>query len=195
MQAVVWGEAAISEPSVGFGFKVPHFATGKSDLWLGTRLRWVQGKYVRRTVSWSGSSDPNNALTTSNEPIQDESGIGGDFGAIYRTNDHSGLTFGVAATDLLKPSLGPIEQDMILSVGMSVKPHPKVLIAADVVNLTNGYDEGTKLRIGVEVAPVSVLAVRAGYSGDAFTYGFGFFGFDFAFSSDIPLSIARTIRF
>jgi hypothetical protein len=195
MSAVIWAEAAAAMPSVAFGFKVPHFAAGKGDLWIGTRIRSVRGKYVRRTISWSGSTDPNDLLATSNEPVQDESGIGADLGLIYRPAARPNLSFGLAVTNLLKPSLGNIAQETIWSVGMAVKPNRKTLVVADIVNLTDAYDEGKELRLGIEVKPIRALAFRAGYSGDGFTTGIGVFGIDVAFASDMPLSISRTVRF
>lgn len=195
MQATVWAEAAASLPSISLGFKVPGFATGKGDMWIGTRLRYVRGTYVRRTVSWSGSMDPNDPLATSDEPVQNESGIGGDLGMIYRAPGPSRFSVGLVATDLFKPGLGNISQDTSWNVGIAVEPMAKMLFVADLVNLTNAYDEGVDLRCGLEFRPIRMLALRAGYSGDALTTGIGIFGMDFAFSSNTPLSISRTIRF
>lgn len=195
MQAVIQAEAATAMPAIGFGFKAPGIATGKGDLWIGARLRAMRASYVRRTVSWSGSADPDNLLVTSDEPAQDENGIGADLGLIYRTPHANGLSFGLAVTNLLEPSLGAIEQDRIISLGMAVRPSPKTVVVADIVNLNNGYGEGAKLRFGLEFAPIKYLALRAGYSGESFTTGFGLFGLDFAFASKTPMSIARTIRF
>jgi hypothetical protein len=177
------------------GFKVPKFATGKGDLWLGGRLRYVRGEYVRRTISWSGSADPNDPLQTSNESVADSSGVGGDLGLIYRAPGPKDLSFGLAVTNFLKPSLGSIRQDSIWNMGMAVRPNSKTLVVADLVNINQAYDEKVKLRLGVEVTPIRAIALRAGYSGDAFTSGFGVFGMDFAFSSKSPLSLSRTIRF
>lgn len=195
MEAVIWAEAATSLPSVSLGFKAPGFATGKGDLWIGTRLRAVKGHYIRRSVTWSGSADPNNLLVTSDEPAQEESGIGGDLGLIYRAPGRMEVSYGFVATNLLKPNLGSIEQDTMYSIGLALRPSPKTLIVADLVNLTDAYDEGTKLRLGVEVKPIKHLALRAGYSGNSLTTGIGVFGLDFAFASDAPLTVARTIRF
>lgn len=195
MEAVVWAEAATALPSVSLGFKVPSLATGKGDLWLGTRIRFVQGNYTRRTVTWSGSEDVDNLLQTSDEPSQEESGIGADLGIIYRTPGPKEVSFGLVATNLIKPKLGDIVQDTMLSVGMAMRPNSKTLVVADIVNLTDAYDEGMKLRTGVEFRPIRKLALRVGYSGDSFTSGIGIFGLDFAFSSEAPLTVARTIRF
>ena len=195
MQAIIWAEAAVAMPSVGFGFKVPSMATGKGSLFLGTRLRAVRGKFVRRTISWSGSTDPNNLLATSNEPIEDEYGIGADLGLIYSLPGPRETSFGIVAVNLLKPSLGAIKQDTIWSLGMAVRPNPKVVLAADIVNLTKAYDESADLRLGLEVRPLRFLALRAGYTGDSFTAGLGLFGIDVAFASEAPLAVSRTIRF
>ncbi|MEN6520706.1 MAG: hypothetical protein ABFD46_06080 [Armatimonadota bacterium] len=195
MEAVVWAEAAASVPSISAGFKVPKFATGKGDLWIGARVRAVKGRYIRRTINWSGSNDPNNALTTSSEPVKEESGIGGDFGLIYRAPGKRQMSYGLAVTNLLKPSLGDIDQETIWNVGVSMQPTSKMVVVADIVNLTDAYDEGTDLRMGVEFRPVRWLGLRAGYTGHVLTTGVGVFGYDFAFASETPLSISRTIRF
>ncbi|MEN6371762.1 MAG: hypothetical protein ABFD64_07085 [Armatimonadota bacterium] len=195
MQAVVWAEAAMSMPSISAGFKVPKFATGKGDLWVGARVRAVKGRYIRRTISWSGSNDPNNALSTSNEPVKEESGIGGDFGLIYRAPGKRQMSYGLAVTNLLKPSLGDINQETIWSAGMSMQPNSKTVVVADIVNMTDAYDEGTDLRMGIEFKPAKWLGLRAGYTGHVLTTGVGVFGYDFAFASETPLSISRTIRF
>lgn len=193
MEATVTGEAAASLPAVATGFRVPGFASGKGDLWLGARLRWVQGRHIQNTISYSG--DPDDPLATSDEPVVEESGIGGDFGLIYRPAANPRLSFGVAVTNLLKPSLGDIAQESLWSVGMAIKPSRKVLVVADLVNITKAYDEGMKFRVGLEVKPVRALALRAGYSGESLTTGISILGIDFAFASRMPLSISRTIRF
>jgi hypothetical protein len=95
----------------------------------------------------------------------------------------------------MKPGLGNIAQETTWNVGLAVQPIPKTLIVADLVNLTNAYDEGVDFRCGVEFCPIRALALRAGYSGDSLTTGVGLFGIDFAFSSETPISISRTIRF
>lgn len=195
MQATIWAEAGTAIPSVGLGFKVPKFATGMGNLWLGTRLRYVRGTYIRRTVSWSGSMDPNNPLQVSNEPAEKKSGLGGDFGLIYGKPGRTEMNYGLVATNLLKPGLGKVHQDTIWSMGVAAKPNSKTLIVADIVNLTGAYDENTALRMGVEFKPISAIALRAGYSENGFTTGFGLFGLDVAFASKSPLSISRTIRF
>lgn len=192
MEAQICAEAAVAMPSVAFGFKVPKFATGKGDLWVGARLRAVKGKYIRRSIKWS---DEENALITSDEPIENESGIGGDFGMIYRAPSPKQMSYGIAVTNLLKPSLGDIRQESIWSVGMSMQPNPKMVVVADLVNLTGAYDEDVELRFGVEYSPIKWLELRAGYTGHALTTGVGIFGYDFAFAKDTPLSISRTIRF
>jgi hypothetical protein len=195
ISATIQAESVAALPAIGFGFKVPKFASGKGDLWIGTRVRAIKGKYVRRTISGTVTADPDDVLVTSDEPVQDESGIGADLGIIYRSSGPAQMSYGLAVTNLIKPGLGSIEQDRIWSVGVAAKPHSKVMLVADLVNITKAYDEGMKLRAGIEFKPIRLLALRAGYSGEAFTTGFGLFGFDFAFASRTPLSISRTIRF
>ncbi|HOM71535.1 MAG TPA: conjugal transfer protein TraF [Armatimonadota bacterium] len=195
MEAEVWIEQALAMPSLSLGFQVPKFASGKGDLWIGTRVRLVRGEYLRRTITWSGSLDPDNLLQTSNEPVKDESGLGADLGIIYRTDNPSRLSYGLVVTNLLKPDLGEIEQDTIWSVGIAMQPNSRTLLVADLVNLTQAYGDDRDLRLGVEFKPHKKIALRAGYSGEALTTGIGLFGFDFAFSNDTPLSVARTIRF
>lgn len=192
LEAQVCAEAAIAMPSVAVGFKVPKFAMGKGDLWVGARIRAVKGKYIRRSIKWS---DEESALTTSEEPIESESGIGGDVGMIYRAPGPRQMSYGVAVTNLLKPSLGSIRQESIWSVGMSVQPNSKTVVVADIVNLTGAYDEDIDLRLGVEYRPIRWLKLRAGYTGHALTTGIGILGYDFAFAKHTPLSISRTIRF
>ena len=193
MGATVRAEAVAALPSVALGLKVPSFASGKGDLWIGTRVRYVQGRYVQRTIS--GTNDPEDILTTTEEPVQSESGIGADFGLIYRTPGPSQLSYGLAVTNLLKPSLGDIVQESVWSVGIAAKPNPRVTLVADLVNITRAYDESMKLRAGIEFKPIKAIALRAGYSGECFTTGIGIFGIDFAFATRTPLSISRTIRF
>lgn len=195
MEAVIWAEAAVAMPSVAAGFKIPKLATGKGDLWIGARVRVVKGKYIRRSITWSGSYDSEDLLATSEEPVKSESGIGGDLGLIYRAPGTRRVSYGLAVTNLLKPSLGDIDQETIWSVGMSMQPTSKTVIVADLVNLTDAYDEGVDLRFGVEYKPIKWLELRAGYTGHNLTTGVGIFGYDFAFAADTPLSISRTIRF
>jgi hypothetical protein len=141
--------------------------------------------------------DPSDALKVDvdRETVERSTGIAIDAGAIYLLPRLPQTSVGLVVTNLIKPSLGSIEQGTIISIGAVTKPTSKLMVAADLVNLTNAYNEGVKLRIGVELAPTKYYALRIGHSGESFTFGARLFGVDVAFSNRMPLGINRTIRF
>lgn len=190
MEANVHSEAAGSLPIVTLAIPVSQLSKDAGQLWIGGRLRYVNGRYTNRTVTWNGLS-----LQVSTEPVERSTGIAGDIGVIYLLPKLPKTSVGLVVTNLLKPSLDSIEQDMIVSIGAVTKPTSQLTIAADLVNLTKAYNEGAKLRMGIEIAPTKDYAVRFGYSGQSFTWGGRVFGIDVAFSSRMPLGINRTIRF
>jgi hypothetical protein len=63
------------------------------------------------------------------------------------------------------------------------------------VNINKAYHEKTRLRMGAEWTITRNLQLRAGNSGEGWTYGFGIFGMNFAFSDDAPNMISRALRF
>jgi hypothetical protein len=193
-QATVTADAAVYMPSVSFGTRVPRVKSG--ELYLGARGKVVRGTHYEQTLQLEVNPDTLTAdIVEDGAEIRNEgTGFGMDTGLIYKTPGSKQTSFGLVVTNLLKPSI-PVVQQSIVSLGMATKPVSNVLIAADLVNLTRSYNQGVKLRFGAEVQFTKRLALRAGYSGDAFTYGIGLFGYNFAFSSETPLTIAQTIRF
>lgn len=69
------------------------------------------------------------------------------------------------------------------------------LVALDLVDVTGAVDR-PDLRLGAERRFGNKVAVRAGYStSGGLTYGFGVLGVGFAFGSNVPLEVSRTLSF
>lgn len=172
------------------------FNTNSGKLWLGTRMRWLHGE----THTWHVSQE--NGVTDSIEldatedmtKKSEDDGFGADLGFIYQPQ-HSFLQYGMVINNFLDAKLEGIETPRMLSVGIAAQPNRRWKFAADLVNINKAYDEGTKLRMGAELNVTGSLALRAGYSGDSFTYGIGILGMNFAFSNDAPNLISRVLRF
>ena len=119
-----------------------------------------------------------------------------DLGIIYIVpNSDIQLTTALVMNNFIKPNLQEIGLQRMLSAGAAARLSNKVILAADLVNITKAYDQGMRLRLGAEVAPVRWLALRAGYGGGSFTYGLGLSGFNIALSNNMPAVVGRAWSF
>jgi len=192
-RATVTGNAIAFLPSISMGCSVPQ-TSGK--MYIGARGRVMRSTHyqqgVRLTDPIDGAID---IVQDGTETKIDDNGFGMDVGMIMCPEGSQQMTYGLVVTNFIKPSLSGIQQERIVSAGFSAKPTDKVLIAADFVNINKAYNESPKLRMGIEFRPINKIALRAGYTGNDITYGFGLFGVNLAFSSQTPMSIANTLRF
>lgn len=73
-----------------------------------------------------------------------------------------GLTFGASATNLNRPELSPADPlESRLDAGLAFRPHEQALVLAAV---SKDIDFPLSVRAGLEVQPVEVLFLRAGFS-------------------------------
>jgi hypothetical protein len=172
------------------------FDAKSGKLWLGTRMRWLNSE----THTWYVDQDDSTTDEIDIEADEDESqyyedsGLGADVGFIYQPKGKL-LQYGMVINNFLDAKLKGIDTPRMVSIGVASQPNDRWKFAADLVNINKAYDESTKLRMGAEFSVAKNLALRAGYSGDAFTYGVGFMGLNVAFSDDAPNMISRVLRF
>ena len=191
--AVVSGDAVNYLPSVSMGWKVPR---SKSTMYMGVRGRLVQSTHYEQSLKLGDEGGGSIGIVEDGAEIKSEgNGFGMDIGMIMRADGPRQTTYGLVVTNFLHPNLTGIEQSPMVSLGFATKPSKKVMVAADLVNIFRGYGESPMLRMGVEIQATKRFALRAGLSGNSFTYGFGLFGLNLAFSSEIPMTIANTLRF
>ncbi|MEN6355854.1 MAG: hypothetical protein ABFD83_02080 [Armatimonadota bacterium] len=169
-------------------------STKNGKLWLGTRMRWLHSEVHAWHVSQKEGVTDSIKLDATEDMKSEDDGFGADLGFIYRPQKSS-LQYGAVINNFWDAKLEGIETPRMLSVGIAAQPNRRWKFAADLVNVNKAYDEGTKLRMGTELSVTGSLALRAGYSGDSFTYGVGIFGLNFAFSDDAPNLISRVLRF
>lgn len=192
-RATVSGDAIAFLPSFSTGWKVPR---SSGAMYIGARGRLVRSTHYEQSVMLTNPTlGPIDVVQNGPETKVEDSGLGMDVGMIMRAEGPCQTTYGLVITNFLKPALSGIRQDRMVSLGFATKPSEKVVVAADVANIFRGYDESAELRMGVEFQAAKRVALRAGYSGKNFTYGFGLFGLNFAFSSRTPMTIAQTLRF
>lgn len=183
---------AIPAVSWSTGFK----ARNGGKLWVGARMRWLQSE----THTWNIQQD---AGTTGQIDLQasedltrktEDSGFGADLGLIYQPKN-SMAQWGVVVNNFRDAGLDGIETPRMLSIGMASQPRARLRYAVDLVNINGAYDENMKLRMGAEWIITNNLVLRAGNSGDSWTYGVGILGLNFAFSNNAPNMISRVLRF
>ena len=177
-------------------------------LWVGTNLKVLITE--SRTWKVTGRADPNNPLSKNGsditagilydaveQPKSEETSLKGDVGAIYKP-EKSIFQYGIVVNNVIKPKLKGIssaEGDTMISLGVAAKPISGLTVAADLVNVTRSSSESRDLRLGAEWRFGKLFAARAGLAGDKFTYGFGLFGVNVAFSNDKPGFLAHVLNF
>jgi hypothetical protein len=182
-----------SVPSINFG---TGFDTKGGKLWVGTKMRWLQGE----THTWTMQQKAGVTDRISLEAVEDQtkrtddSGFGADLGFVFQP-ENSIMQFGMVINNAIEPNLAGIPTPSMLSLGMASQPNARLRYAVDLVNINKAYNEKTRLRMGAEWTITRNLQLRAGNSGEGWTYGFGIFGMNFAFSDDAPNMISRALRF
>lgn len=199
--AQVNGQLVTSLPSVAMGFKVPKH----ERMNVGIRAKLLHSTVKQQTVV--PSADTTASLTggvpsvtlgldTSDITTVEDTGFGMDVGFIYQTPDpRAQVTTALVVNNLVKPNLNQVSMDRMVSAGASVRMSNKLLVAADLVNITESYNKGMQVRLGAELRPVRWFSVRAGYGGNNITYGVGVLGFDLALAKQNPLVIGRIWKF
>ncbi|MHB9036173.1 MAG: hypothetical protein ACYC64_05870 [Armatimonadota bacterium] len=170
--------------------------TAGGKLWLGTRMRWLNSEAHTWTMTQKAGVTDRVELQATEDLTQksEDSGFGADLGFIYQP-EKSLIQYGMVVNNFWDAQLAGIDTPLMVSAGIAAQPNKLWSFAADLVNINKAYNEGTQLRMGAELNLTRKLALRAGYSGNSFTYGFGLFGMNFAFSGDAPNLISRALRF
>jgi hypothetical protein len=182
-------------PSIVSGWKIPQVAGGR--FYVGSRAKWLHSVHYGQTLQLSVAEGATTAdiVADGAETKTEDDGFAMDLGMAYQLDGPRKTTYGFVATNFLHTDLSGISQERLVSLGVSTRPVSRVLVAADLVNIWKAYGEPTRLRLGAELQLSRGVALRAGYSGDDFTCGFGLFGYDFAYSKQAPFSIAQTLAF
>jgi hypothetical protein len=193
----VWG------PTFQLSSKMP---STSGDLWVGSNISILNSESQRWTIV---AQDPNFTYTgnsialssvdfdTVELPRQRKTSLKVDLGMIYRPND-SVWQYGMVVNNFIKPNLRGItnsQEDPMFSFGIAAKPIAGFVFAADLINVTNANNQDTRLRAGAEYRAGKWITLRAGHSGDKFTYGCNLFGIDLAFSEKSPSIISNAIKF
>lgn len=131
------------------------------------------------------------------QPVIKNTSLKMDIGTIYKPND-SIWQYGAVISNFMKPDFGGIanaQDGRMISVGVAALPIRGMTFAADLVNIFGANDENAQLRFGGEYKLGNFVAARAGYSGKRWTYGFGVFGINVAFTGKSAQFISNAIRF
>lgn len=186
----VGGKLVYTLPAVTLGTS---FSTGKGLMYVGTKIKYIQSQVnnwdIVATADASGIT-----LDADEQPRMKDKGLAADVGFIYKP-DNSIIQFGLVVNNILQPNLSGIDTPTVLSIGAAASIKPGITVAADIVDLTNAFDDDLRLRMGVEWQILKNLVVRAGHTGNGFTYGLRAFGVDFAVSDKYPQMISKTLRY
>lgn len=196
--ADVRGQAVWSMPAIALATRVKSIKPESGNLYLGTRLKMLRGiaRSERVFVDQANSlAQGRIVLDTITNTDSDEMGFGADIGALWSPAGKGNLTYAITADNFLAPTLGTIDLDTVINLGIAGQPTNKFVWAVDLANLTGAYNTGAKYRMGAEYKLGNSFAVRGGYASSSWTFGVGVLGVDFAFSNRVPFTIGRTMVF
>lgn len=177
-------------------------------MYLGATARFLHSESRRWQIT--ATADPANPVAGAGAaitagvnfdaveiPVQKADSLGVDLGMIYKPKK-SVWQYGAVVNNAIKPTLKGInndQQDTMLSVGVAMLPLKGVIFAADLVNLTGANGDNAQLRFGAESKLGSLFALRAGYSGQNWTYGFKVLGINMAFQGKSAQLLTNVIKF
>lgn len=195
--------------NVAYGptFMLSHgYKKAGGTLYLGTTAKFL----TTEAHTWTVTANNPTAIKTvgtqiesgitykANETsIQKGNTVGVDVGMIYKSNNKR-LQYGAVINNFIEPDLkgfNNAQADRMLSVGAALVPVKGIIVAADLVNLNSANDENMSLRFGGEMALGKLFALRAGYSGQNWTYGVKVLGINMAFQGRTAQLLANTIKF
>jgi hypothetical protein len=203
------GAAIFSMPTVGWAERVS--APGSPTLVeVGARAKLMRAYYTHYVVDsnairTSGSAAPAAEMNGATSLRQD--GLGVDLGFLIHPRNALGITGALVVTNLIAPNFrftGTSTDGLNTPVSYDYQPRSiamgtawqgrNVLLAADLVDLTNAYGN-TQLRLGAEWN-LKRVALRAGYNAqNGFSYGFGLGFLQLSFGKRQPLEVMQTLRF
>jgi hypothetical protein len=189
--STVTAQAVYSFPAIAYSKRM-----GSSGWFVGTKMKWMHSESHTWDLNQKNplTATSVNIEATENVALQSKkSSFGADLGLIYAPSPN--LRYAVVVDNFIKPNLRPVETPTMWSMGFGYQPIHGVTFAADLFNLNKAYGDKCRLRLGAEARLGSILAFRAGHNGDAFTYGFRVFGFDFAFTSKQARLFSRSFGF
>lgn len=187
----VSGLMVYSAPTIGYGTKLN---TRGGNLWVGGNMKFLRSDVRTWDIAATADTDANTVGLTANDlgSVKDN-GVGMDLGFIYQPTK-SKVQYGMVVNNFVEPKLKGIEAPAVWSVGAATKIN-KITVAMDMVNITKAGPIRSGIRTGFEWQPVRKLAVRAGYSGNAFTWGVGLIGLNFAFTNNAPTMLSKALAF
>jgi len=186
----VTGRLVYDAPSITYG---KGFSAGEGKLWIGGKAKFIHSEVQTWDIA-SSVSGSDLALDAVERPKEKDNGFGMDLGFIYQPVK-SKVQYGMVIDNFIEPNLKGIDAAAMWSVGAACRISPKILVASDIVNFNKANSMGASWRTGVEWQVMKSAALRCGYSGKSFTWGFSALGMDFAFSSEAPNMISRTLAF
>ncbi|MCL4499227.1 MAG: conjugal transfer protein TraF [Chloroflexi bacterium] len=186
----VTGQYLYSLPAVSYGRGV---GIGDGKLWVGTKMRWLHSD-VRAWNIGATASGSDLTLAATELPRQKDNGFGADLGFVYQPHN-SKIQYGMVVNNFVDAQLLGIPTPTMWSTGIASQPNARFRYAVDLVNINKAYNEKTRLRMGGEWNISHKLALRAGYSGTDFAWGFGVGGLNFAFSNNAPNMLSQMLRF
>lgn len=185
----VGAKLVYSVPEVAYG---RGFDTRSGKLWAGGNAKILRSE-VRLWDIAAAVVGTDVDLAATERPAMKDSGLGLDLGFIFQPTK-SKVQYGMVVNNFLDPGLSGVDTPRMLSVGAATKLN-KLIIASDLIDISSAGSDGTRLRTGFEWQPISKLALRAGYSGKGFTWGFGVIGLNFAFTNDAPNMISKVLAY
>ncbi len=196
---VVYGPTVM----VSRGFQRPG-----GTLYMGATGRILHSEAHRWQIT--AAADPNNPLTVDagaisaginfealEAPVEKSNTLAVDLGMIYKPRN-SVWQYGAVINNAIQPKLKGIanaQEDTSLSFGAAAVPLRGVIFAADLCNITGANGEDAALRFGAEVNMGSSFALRAGYSGQNWTYGVKVLGINMAFQGRTAQLLMNAIKF
>jgi hypothetical protein len=130
-------------------------------------------------------------------PVERNSSLAVDLGMIYKPRN-SKWQYGAVINNAIQPKLNSVinaQTETTISFGIATIPVKGMIFAADLCNITGANGEDMELRFGGEWNWGSALALRAGYSGQNWTYGLRVFGINAAFQGRTAQLLTNLIKF
>jgi hypothetical protein len=130
-------------------------------------------------------------------PVDESDSLAIDLGMIYKPQN-SVWQYGAVINNAIQPKLNGIansQGDTSLSFGVAAIPVKGMTFACDLCNITGANGQDAELRFGGEWNIGSALALRAGYSGQNWTYGLKALGINVAFKGRTAQLLTNLIKF
>ncbi len=164
---------------IAYAWRVPTGGKSSSPVDVGLRFVPVLGRYEREVLQVNRSGDILHRKTAEEEGVS----FGLDLGLQHTLSGRRPVQLGMVVRGIAQAGSGRLRQGRGIDLGAAFKPHPRVTMVGDLLNL-GGNRIPARLSVGAEYAVRKHVTVRGAITTRGLAVGVGYRQLSLAYAAD-----------